>query len=105
MQFIFLLIILFLIGCVLYGIAAGVRVIARGVSSLTSNMSDDGAQATQPVLAAQATAAGASPLQRSVGELRELFALHQQGALTKEEFEGMKQRLLSAIKTDESRGN
>jgi len=97
MQFIFLLIILFLIGCVLYGIFAGVRVIARGVSSLTSATSNDAAPGAQPTPAAQRPDTEISPLQRNLNELREIFSLHRDGALTKEEFEQMKQHLLSTI--------
>jgi len=100
MQFIFLLIILFLISCVLYGIAAGVRVIARGISSLTSNRSDAGESVIQPMLQALAPVADASSLHRSIGELRELFTLHQRGALTEEEFARMKQHLLVTISDD-----
>ena len=40
-----------------------------------------------------------SPLQHSIEVLRELFTLYQQGALTQEEFDGMKQCLLVGTKT------
>jgi hypothetical protein len=39
------------------------------------------------------------PIQSSIAELRDIFALYQQGALTQEEFEAMKQRLLNSINT------
>lgn len=41
----------------------------------------------------------ASAMQRSIDELRDIFALYQQGALTQAEFESMKQCLLTCIKT------
>ena len=43
-------------------------------------------------------------MQRSIGELRDIFALYQQGALTQEEFEGMKQCLLTGIKAAATQG-
>ena len=119
MQLIFLLLALFAIGCVLYGISAGVQIIVRGFSRLSEGARNN-APPTEPspVSLPSATAKtadepapglreqkawtsalGASPIQRSIDELREIFALYQQGALTQAEFESMKQYLLTGIKT------
>lgn len=111
MKIILFLLALFAIGCVLYGISAGVQAIGRGLSQLTDAASDDdtptapqsaGAPRHQP---AQASATGAVPIQSSITELRDIFALYQQGALTQEEFEAMKQRLLNSINTAASQNN
>ena len=121
MKIIFPLLALFAIGCVLYGISAGVQAIGRGLSRLADAASGDDASATPPpttrqlraeAKAASASAAAppqpaepsqpgapdASPMQSSIAELRDIFALYQQGALTQEEFERIKQCLLSQIK-------
>ena len=121
MQIIFLLLALFAIGCVLYGISAGVQIIVRGFARLTEGARNN-APPTEPspVSLPSATAKtanepaapgpqdqkpwtsapGASPIQRSIDELRDIFALYQQGALTQDEFESMKRCLLSNIKAD-----
>lgn len=115
MQFIFFLLSLFAIGCVLYGISAGVQSIQRGFSWMGKAGSDVDKQIAMPAPSTTATAAveptlavqiasssgcdqWAFPLRHSIGELRELFALYQQGALTREEFEGMKRQLLAGIR-------
>ncbi len=105
MKIILFLLSLFAIGCVLYGISAGVQAIGRGLSQL-ADAASDGDRPTAPQSAAaphhpsaQASATGAAPLQSSIAELRDIFALYQQGALTQEEFEAMKQRLLNSINT------
>ena len=119
-QFILFLLGLFAIGCVLYGISAGVQIIQRGFAYLAEG-ARDGASDKRPLAtphspdtakpadapAAQPEAfrpastppAEASPMQRSIDELRDIFALYQQGALTQAEFESMKQYLLACIKT------
>lgn len=109
-QFILFLLGLFTIGCVLYGIAAGVRIIQRGFSWLVESARSESAAHAEPTPAAPPMAAPAqpsqtpspearetSPLHRSIGELRALFALYQQGALTQTEFEGVKRSLLANI--------
>lgn len=109
-QFILFLLGLFAIGCVLYGISAGVQIIQRGFSWLLEGARSSGEHQTEHALEALPTAAPAqpsqgppasapeaSPLHRSIGELRALFALYQQGALTREEFERMKRSLLTTI--------
>ncbi len=100
MKIILFLLALFAIGCVLYGISAGVQAIGRGLSQLADAASDDETPTAPRRQPAQASATGAAPLQSSIAELREIFALYQQGALTQEEFERMKQCLLSQIKAD-----
>lgn len=129
-QFILFLLALFAIGCVLYGISAGVQMIQRGFAWLAESGRDD-ASGKRPLItplpAATGKAANAasarretpspqtnanapapaegSPMQRSIDELRDIFALYQQGALTQEEFEGMKQHLLAGIKTAAPQGH
>ena len=93
-QFILFLLGLFAIGCVLYGISAGVQVIQHGISRLTEGANDSAPAApsspnSQSPVTVKATEAS-SPL---------LFTLYQQGALTQEEFDGMKQCLLVGTKT------
>lgn len=126
-QFILFLLGLFAIGCVLYGISAGVQIIQRGFAYLTEGARDDASDNKRPLTtplppgtakpadapAAQPQAfrpastppAEASPMQRSIDELRDIFALYQQGALTQAEFEGMKQYLLTFIKMAAPQGH
>mgnify|MGYP002662163473 FL=1 len=99
MKIILFLLTLFAIGCVLYGISAGVQAIGRGLSQLADAASDDDTRTALRHQPAQVSATGAVPIQSSIAELRDIFALYQQGALTQEEFEAMKQRLLNSINT------
>ena len=124
-QFILFMLSLFAIGCVLYGISAGVQVIQRGFWWLAES-ARDGASDKQrlvtplPPNAARPTNAAAvqleavppeaktstspakvSSMQRGIEELRVLFALHQQGALTQTEFEAMKRSLLATLNSAE----
>jgi hypothetical protein len=127
-QFILFLLSLFAIGCVLYGIAAGVQIIQRGFAWLAESARDGASdkkpliaplppstakaanapasqrEATQSETKAGAQPSEASPIQRGIDELRDIFALYQQGALTQAEFESMKQYLLACIKTVEPQG-
>ena len=90
MQLIFLLVVLFVLGCLLYGIYAGVSAIGR----IGAHMSD---QEHEPMPRPLPNNAEVPPKnsRNYVAELQALFALHQSGALTAEEFELLKQRLLS----------
>ena len=129
-QFILFLLGLFAIGCVLYGISSGVQMIQRGFAYLAESAREESppkkpritplppatGKAVDAPAARKETAAPAgtqahapaqtqaSPMQRSIGELRDIFALYQQGALTQEEFEGMKQCLLTGIKAAATQG-
>ena len=129
-QFILFLLGLFAIGCVLYGISAGVQMIQRGIAWLAESAREEsppkkpritplppatGKTADAPAARKETAAPAetqahapaqtqASPMQRSIGELRDIFALYQQGALTQEEFEGMKQSLLTGIKATAAQG-
>ena len=120
-QFILFLLGLFAIGCVLYGISSGVQMIQRGFAYLAESASNDALDKKPlitPLPPATGKAANASTarqetpssetktntpapegstMQRSIDELRGIFALYQQGALTQAEFEGMKRSLLTAI--------
>lgn len=118
MQLIFFLLGLFAIGCVLYGISAGVQIIVRGFARLANGMRNNAPKPAPfpppPVTACAAnkpaptrrdektwtSAPSSSPIHRSIDELREIFALYQHGALTQDEFERMKRFLLSNIQTD-----
>ena len=121
MQLILLLLGLFAIGCVLYGISAGVQIIVRGfvhlarsardsmpserplatplspATAIVTNAPASRCETSQPETGASKPV-NASPIQRSIDELRDIFALYQQGALTQSEFENMKQCLLTGIK-------
>ena len=99
MKIILFLLALFAIGCVLYGISAGEQAIGRGLSQLADAASDDDTPTAPRHQPAQVSTTGAVPIQSSIAELRDIFALYQQGALTQEEFEAMKQRLLNSINT------
>lgn len=108
MQIIIFLLGLFLIGCLLYGIASGVQTIQRGFSRLTNSKIDDKAptvkavSVTLPITApdnAKEPVPDVSLAQHYIGELRELFALFQQGALTQEEFQSMKRHLLASTQS------
>ena len=130
-QFILFLLGLFAIGCVLYGISSGVQMIQRGFAYLAESAREEsppkkprvtplppatGKAADAPATRKETDArAGtqahapaqtqASPMQRSIGELRDIFALYQQGALTQAEFESMKQYLLTCIKMAAPQGH
>ena len=98
MKLIFLLIFSFVVACVFYGIYAGVAVIGRGAARMGGHRhrpTDSNAPQIQslPANAAEPPA----PSRGYVSELQALFALHQSGALTVNEFERLKQRLLVEI--------
>lgn len=111
MQVILFLMGLFAIGCILYGIAAGVQVFQNGftrlavsVRSRNSTHSEKGALSKQPVNEHNRTGqetftteSAGSATSRSLEELRLLFSLYQQGALSKEEFDVMKRSLLASV--------
>ena len=99
MKFIFLLIFLFVLACIFYGIYAGVSAIGRGAARVGGHQhrpTDPNAPQIQPLPAN--TAAPPALSRDYVAELQALFALHQNGALTPSEFEHLKQRLLAEIK-------
>jgi len=95
---ILMLICAFLILCLLYGMYASARSVARGAGHIRSHVA--------PNLSAIAPAEMdfGAPLPRfhacyqaRIDELRALFALYQSGALTQAEFEQAKQHLLSKM--------
>lgn len=100
MKLILPLIALFLLGCVLYGIYAGVAAIVRSTRRVGAG---------SPCIAHRLNAAEGSrptPQPRSTSittELQALFALHQSGALTREEFERLKAQALDAHRMDAER--
>ena len=121
------LIALFLVGCFLYGIYAGIGAVVRGASrapakkcrpsSGTPAVSPEASQISMPEVTPEmspdvspespsaaggphsygAGITGATDAARATGELKELFELHQSGALTAEEFAQMKQYLLFTL--------
>lgn len=97
MQLIFLLIVLFVVGCLLYGIYAGVSAIGR----IGARMGDQEKEQDQESIPYSLPNGAEMPPKISrdyVTELQALFALHQSGALTAEEFAQFKQRLLAEMK-------
>lgn len=121
-QLILFLLTLFIISCVFYGISAGVQVIQRGFTAYLTKRTCDDTPDTTPLVTplpqrtnkaaavpttsredaagsaarTSTTATDTSPSgQCSVDELERIFALYQQGALTRGEFESMKQCLLT----------
>lgn len=109
MKIIIFLLGLFAIGCVLYGISAGVQAIQRGLSWITSGSGDhDIRTMPQPHGSASLNVdapgtkfpnAETSLLQQGIRDLRELLAMHQQGTLTREEFEQLKRHIITAIQS------
>lgn len=93
MQFLFSLVALFLMGSLLYGLYAGVRTLVLGATRLTPN------QATQePTPARPRPQTNQSTRsQHGIDDLQALFALHQRGALTRDEFDQFKKHILSCI--------
>jgi hypothetical protein len=95
MKFMFLLMALFVLACMLYGIFAGVAAIARGIARVGGGQYHAGESPIQPLPAKMAAPAG---LHRDyVAELQTLFSLHHSGALTAEEFGRLKQRLFAEM--------
>jgi hypothetical protein len=102
MQLILFLLGLFVIGCVLYGISAGVHAVTRGASRLASGSHASKADSprdppTRDTLPSTSLQPAPSHSQRCLRELQELYGLHQSGALSKDEFEQFKRYLLSTI--------
>lgn len=98
MKFIFLLIFLFVLACVLYGICVGVSAIGRGAARLGWHQHRPTNPKIPPIRPLPANTAESPALTRDyVAELQTLFALRQSGALTLDEFDRLKQRLLAEI--------
>lgn len=92
MQLILFLLGLFAIGCVLYGISAGVQIIQRGFSRLASSTDNP----TAPFAEATTIPSTTKP-PSCVDELQTLFVLYQSCALTREEYEQCKNHVISKI--------
>jgi hypothetical protein len=106
MQFVLSLLGLFAVGCVLYGLSAGVQAIARGFGALASDGGSSGTKKPQrssvPQAAATAAPTGKTPdaptlPQRCINELQALFDLYRSGALTQKEFEQCKWHVLHSL--------
>lgn len=109
MQFIFLLLLVFTIGCVLYGISAGVQAIRRSAAWFTGERYGNGDPTDNSTSVSQtntqlnkAQASNSLDSQSGIDELKTLFDLYQQGALTTEEFKDMKQHLLRSLRSTPS---
>lgn len=105
MKVVFLLIVLFVVACALYGIYAGIAALARIGSRVSGqpNASTEPPEAATPVFtpetpgatpATSATSATSAPSQDYVADLQALFALRQSGALTEEEFVAIKSKII-----------
>lgn len=94
MRFLFSMMALFLLGSMLYGLYMGVQTFLRGAARLTSSVhvKQTSPSAPQSPQGEQTTAS-----QNFVVDLESLFALHQRGALTEEEFDRFKQHIFSSI--------
>lgn len=94
MKFILMLLGLFIIACMFYGIAAGVQTVTRCAVRLTGGR-------TQPVANKQkgnhAPAHPTSAVQRGIHDLQELHQLYQSGALSAEEFAQLKHIVLFTV--------
>ena len=98
MQFILFLLLLFTIGCVLYGISAGVQGIQRGAARL-AQYSDTKNKNTQkePNHEAREEKKKLNSTQRCLSILEELHELHQQGGLSQEDFNNLQKHLISSF--------
>ncbi len=98
MPFILFLICIFLIFCVLYGISSGVNTVAKGISQATKYAPRKALSDDRPMDIAPPNAPSEAPItiQQRISELQALFAMHQEGALTRNEFEHLKKELLES---------
>ena len=96
MQLIFLLLLLFIIGCVFNGIAEGVKTFGR-FTAWISNPFVNRASAANPVPTPPLPTPQSAPAQNCLHQLQELHSLYQSGGLSKEEYEQLKQYLLAGI--------
>lgn len=99
MKVVFLLIVLFVVACALYGIYAGIAALARIGARVSGqpNASTEPPEAATPVFTPEtpgATSATSAPSQDYVADLQALFALRQSGALTEEEFVAIKSKII-----------
>ena len=89
MKIIFLLIVLFLLLAFLYGIYASIGALVQKIKRVA--VQTPNSPPKSPGLVRLSASAG----QPGVDELEKLFALHQNGALTQDEFNNLKRQLLS----------
>ena len=87
MKLIFLLIVLFVLGCLLYGIYAGVSAIGRlGARIGDQEQEQEQEQESMPYSLPNSAEMPPKISRDYVTELQALFALHQSGALTTEKY-------------------
>lgn len=103
MQLIFFLLVLFAIGCVMYGVSAGVQTVERGVKRVIQGMRP--CTTTDSDLMPPSSHNETPSARRGIDELQKAFTLYQTGALTQEEFDGLKSQILARIKTETSTRN
>lgn len=102
MKVVFLLIVLFVVACALYGIYAGIAALARIGARVSGqpNASTEPPEAATGIFTSEApgatpaTPATSAPSQDYVADLQALFALRQSGALTEEEFVAIKSKII-----------
>lgn len=94
MHFLFGLLGLFLIGSILHGLYVGLRSVARSLSWFQA----------QPPAKDDAPVVIATEVQRGIDELTTLFGLYQSGALTRQEYEVLKQALLCDVVREHQQG-
>lgn len=89
MKFILFPLVMFVIGCIFYGIAAGIQTVVRSAVRLTRDSTEINVPsiASSPPTHAQ--------LQTCLHELQELHSLFQNGVLSLDKFGQFKQYLLS----------
>ncbi len=95
MKMVFLLIFLFVLACMIYGIYAGVSAIGRGIARM-GGQQHHSTEPTSRTLSGNTTMTP-GPDRDYVAELQALFALRQSGALTADEFAQLKQHLLTEM--------
>ena len=88
---ILMLICVFLILCLLYGMYASARSVARGAGHIRSQVTPAETDLDAPPPRFHAC------YQARIEELRALFVLYQSGALTQDEFEQTKRHLLAKM--------
>jgi hypothetical protein len=114
-QFFIMLLVLFVLGCGLYGIGAGVRLLQGGFAAVFRGTADAPAPQPSARRSAQQTAAqndmragtsaaitleenaASTPAQRCLEDLKQLYQLQQLGAISEQEYQQFKQHLLATL--------
>lgn len=98
MQFILFLLLVFTIGCVMYGISAGVQGIQRGASGLAQHCDQKNKNPKIKSITETRTEMEKQNLtQCCLNILEQLRELHQQGGLSQEDFNDLHKLLISSF--------